>query len=193
MATFEPIPNQPGLNHVPSNPFRLLDFQFLKLAGGETCQGFTGPREVLVVLLGGRASITAGGATFPSVGGRPNVFSGKPHSVYLPCGTEYTVTALGPLEAALVSAPSELQASPYLIGPEKVAAGVWGAANFSRSYHQILTLASQADLPAQRLIVGETYTPSGNWSTYPPHKHEQDDLPREAWHGTRRRYALSIG
>jgi len=33
-----------------------------------------------------------------------------------------------------------------------------------------------------RLIVGETYTPSGNWSTYPPHRHEKDDLPREAYH-----------
>ena len=59
---------------------------------------------------------------------------------------------------------------------------MWGAANFTRNFHQILTLAGQPDLPAARLIVGETYTPSGNWSTYPPHKHEKDDLPREAYH-----------
>ena len=59
---------------------------------------------------------------------------------------------------------------------------MWGAANFKRNYHQILTLASQPDLPARRLIVGETFTPSGNWSTYPPHKHQVDDLPREAYH-----------
>jgi len=182
MVTFDMIPYQHGLNTLPANPFRLLDFQFLKLPAGESFQGFTGAREVLAVILGGKAAVASGGKTFPSVGGRPNVFNGKPHSIYLPCGTEYTFTALGPLEAALVSAPSELKADPYLIGPEKIAAGVWGAANFSRSYHQILTLASQPDLPAQRLIVGETYTPSGNWSTFPPHKHEQDDLPREAWH-----------
>jgi 5-deoxy-glucuronate isomerase len=56
------------------------------------------------------------------------------------------------------------------------------AANFSRNYHQILTQVGQPDLPAARLIVGETYTPSGNWSTYPPHRHEKDDLPREAYH-----------
>jgi 5-deoxy-glucuronate isomerase len=60
--------------------------------------------------------------------------------------------------------------------------GVWGAANYSRNYHQILTLAGQPELPAKRLIVGETCTSSGNWSTYPPHRHERDDLPRGAYH-----------
>jgi len=63
-----------------------------------------------------------------------------------------------------------------------VAQGVWGAANFRRYFHQILTMAGQPDLPARRLIVGETFTPSGNWSTFPPHRHEKDDLPREAFH-----------
>jgi 5-deoxy-glucuronate isomerase len=69
-----------------------------------------------------------------------------------------------------------------MIEPSKVANGVWGAANFKRYYHQILTLASQPDLLARRLIVGETFTPSGNWSTYPPHKHQVDDLPRRGNH-----------
>jgi 5-deoxy-glucuronate isomerase len=182
MSYFEAVPTKEGLNTIAGNPFQLLDFQLLVLPDGGKHAAATGGREVLMVLLGGKAAVTAGSKTFAGVGGRPNVFSGKPHSVYLPCGTNYTVTAQGRLEAALISAPSELKTDPYVIGPEKVAAGVWGAANFSRNYHQILTLASQPDLPAQRLIAGETYTPSGNWSTFPPHKHEKDDLPREADH-----------
>jgi 5-deoxy-glucuronate isomerase len=72
--------------------------------------------------------------------------------------------------------------APYVIAPERVASGVWGAANFTRRFHQILTEAAQPDLPARRLIVGETFTPSGNWSTYPPHRHEADALPGEAYH-----------
>jgi 5-deoxy-glucuronate isomerase len=63
-----------------------------------------------------------------------------------------------------------------------VANGIWSTANFKRNFHQILTLAAQPELPAHRLIVGETFTPSGNWSTYPPHKHQVDDLPRQAFH-----------
>ncbi|HOG45543.1 MAG TPA: 5-deoxy-glucuronate isomerase [Anaerolineae bacterium] len=182
MSYFERISGDRGLNPLPASPFRLLDLGYLVLGDGERFEAATGEREVLAVVLGGRGTFAVAGHTFANVGGRPNVFSGKPHSVYLPCRSSYAITAQGALQVALVSAPSSLQTAPYAIAPERVAAGTWGAANFSRSYHQILTLASQPDLPAARLIVGETYTPSGNWSTFPPHRHERDDLPREAYH-----------
>ena len=122
------------------------------------------------------------GHCFEQVGGRPNVFNGKPHSIYIPANAAFSIRAHTALEVALASAPSDLDIAPYAIPPSMVASGAWGAANFKRYYHQILTLAAQPDLPASRLIVGETFTPSGNWSTYPPHKHQVDDLPREAYH-----------
>jgi 5-deoxy-glucuronate isomerase len=182
MSYFEAVPTQSGLNQLPGNPCKLLDFSLLSLAAGQTYEGATGDREVVAVILGGKGTFSVNGQTFRDVGGRPDVFSGKPHSVYFPCGSRYAVTASGRLEVGLCSAPSELKVEPYVISPAEVTSGVWGAANFSRSYHQILTQAGQPNLPAARLIVGETYTPSGNWSTYPPHKHEVDDLPREAYH-----------
>ena len=182
MSYFEIVPQNAGLNRPPSNPCRLLDFAYLLLANSERYEAATGDREVLAVILGGKGTFIVGGQEFPHVGGRPNVFSGKPHSVYLPCQSTCSIVAHGRLDVALVSAPSDLPAAPYVIPPERITAGVWGAANFSRNYHQILTLAGQPDLPARRLIVGETFTPSGNWSTFPPHRHERDDLPREAYH-----------
>ena len=182
MSYFESVPTAPGLNRLPSNPFKLLDFHLLLLADGESYSAATGDREFLAVLLGGKGNFMVYSQKFSSVGGRPNVFAGKPHAVYMPCQCTYTITAQGRLEVALVSAPSDLATAPYVIPPEKVTTGVWGAANFTRNYHQILTLAGQPDLLARRLIVGETFTPSGNWSTYPPHRHEKDDLPREAYH-----------
>ena len=182
MTNFASVPTRPGLNKLPVNPCKLLDFQLLILADGEVFDSESCDREYLAVILGGKATFTIGGELFERVGGRPNVFGGKPHSVYIPCQTGYTITGSGKAEIALVSAPSDLSTAPYIIPPERVASGVWGAANFSRSYQQILTLASQPELPARRLIVGETYTPSGNWSTFPPHKHDKDDLPREAYH-----------
>ncbi len=186
MSYFETVPSAAGLNSVKS-PFKLLDFNYLVLSNGEQFKASTGSREVCAVLMGGKGTFVVtprGGSaqTFSSVGGRPNVFSGKPHSVYIPCQSDYAITAHGQLQVELVSAPSDLETAPYVIGPDRVTSGVWGAANFSRNYHQILTLAGQPDLPAKRLIVGETYTPSGNWSTFPPHRHEKDDLPREAYH-----------
>ena len=171
-----------GLNAPSTNPCKLLEFGFLKLGAGETYSGESGERELLAVLLGGKASFDVGGKCFEHVGGRPNVFNGKPHSVYIPAASRFSITAESAVEIALPSAPSDLETEPYVIAPSQVANGIWGAANFKRYYHQVLTLASQPDLPARRLIVGETFTPSGNWSTYPPHKHQVDDLPREAYH-----------
>jgi len=176
------LSNNAGLNSLPYNPCTLLDFGFLRLQAGETYQAVATGREILAVLLGGKATFEVSGKRLDKVGGRPNVFSGKPHSVYIPANASFSIKAESPVEIALPSAPSDLSLEPYVITPAQVANGVWGAANFSRNYHQILTLASQPDLPARRLIVGETYTPSGNWSTYPPHKHQQDNLPQEAYH-----------
>jgi 5-deoxy-glucuronate isomerase len=172
----------PGLNPLPTNPCALLDFAVLRLGRGETYRAETPGRELLAVLLGGQATFDINGQRFEKIGGRPNVFAGKPHSVYVPAGATFQIQAEGAVEIALASAPSDLSVAPYVISPAQVANGVWGAANFKRYYHQILTLASQPDLPARRLIVGETFTPSGNWSTYPPHRHQVDNLPREAFH-----------
>jgi len=176
------IPAENGRNNLPFNPCRLLDLGLLKLDAGQSWSGESGDREILAVVLGGTATFTVGDHKFPAVGGRANVFAGKPHSVYIPAGTSVTVEAAGPVEIALPSAPSDLSTEPYVIEPARVATGRWGAANFSRTYHQILTEIAQPDLPARRLIVGETFTPSGNWSTYPPHRHKVDNLPAEAAH-----------
>jgi 5-deoxy-glucuronate isomerase len=181
MEYFASLETGQGLNALPYNPCRLLDFSLLKLSAGHEFSAHTGQREILAVLLGGSATFEVAGRQFKTVGGRPHVFAGKPHAVYLPAGVEYRVTGEGPVEIGLTSAPSDLEAEPYVIVPGQVTDGVWGAANFRRYYHNVLTLAAQPNLPARRLIVGETFTPSGNWSTYPPHKHEVDDLPRQAF------------
>jgi 5-deoxy-glucuronate isomerase len=66
------------------------------------------------------------------VGKRPNVFNGKPHSVYIPAKSKFTITAESAVEIALPSAPSNLEVEPYVIEPSQVTSGIWGAANFKR-------------------------------------------------------------
>ncbi len=182
MKYFASVPSEQGINRLAQNPCRLLDFQLLKLAPGQQIELKTGDREVLAVIMGGKATFEAGNKVFEKVGGRPNPFNGKPHSVYIPAGLDYRIRAEGAVEIGLTSAPSDMPGEPYVISPAQVTSGYWGAANFRRGFNQILTQIGQPDLPARRLIVGETFTPSGNWSTFPPHKHEVDDLPREAYH-----------
>jgi len=66
--------------------------------------------------------------------------------------------------------------APVRIGPEDIRTEVRGAGNATRQINHIIA----PDFPADRLEVVEVYTPSGNWSSWPPHKHDTDDLPNEA-------------
>ena len=182
MQYFTSVGGASGANSLDENPCRFLDFTRLVLADGASYEGATGDREVVMVLFGGRCTVQVGDKTFAKIGQRPNPFAGKAYAVYLPAGSQYTVTAHGALDAGLCSAPADLQTEPYVVDPSRVVALKAGAANFSRELNNILTPSSQPDLPAQRLIVGETFVPSGNWSTYPAHKHEVDNLPYEVYH-----------
>lgn len=180
MKYFESIEQNEGLNLIKENPCSLLNFGKLLLTNGNQFEGSSEQNEILMVILSGRCDIKVGGKEFIDVGGRVSVFTGKPHSVYIPCSSDFTITSKkgSRLEAALCFAPSDLRTEAYIIEPDEVDSGKWGISNFSRNYHGILV---QTDKPVKRLIVGETFTPSGNWSTYPPHKHEVDNLPHEVY------------
>lgn len=168
---YHAMPKGNGIQHVPNHGCALLDLQKLNLASGNSYQSqAASEREILLVMLAGKAKITVGDSVFPVVGGRANVFAGNPHSVYIPRGAKYSIEALTNIEVALPSAPSSLDTAAYEIKPEQVNTGTWGKLNFTRHFREILVAPN--GLPASSLIVGETITPSGNWSTYPPHKHE---------------------
>src|SRR5215211_5017837 len=117
---FTAVGGEQGLNPARENPCRLIDFNRLVLRDGASHSGHTGEREVLLVLFGGRCSVTAGDRAFEHVGKRTNPFAGKPHAVYLPAGTAYTIAAHGSLDAGMCSAPSDLRAEPYSIEPGQV-------------------------------------------------------------------------
>lgn len=177
MIYFHTVPQGNSLQAVQDEACKLLDFAKLTLEAGETHSGQSGDRELLLVALSGKARVQVGETVFDSVGGRANVFAGLPHSVYIPRGQSYTVTALTRFEGALPSAPSDLDTSPYEIRQEQVNTGQWGTLNYARHFREILVQPN--GLPASRLIVGETITPSGHWSTYPPHKHEENSGPEK--------------
>jgi 5-deoxy-glucuronate isomerase len=134
----------------------------------------TGEVEVALVPLGGRCRVQADGEQW-ELGGRENVFAGMPWALYLPRDTGYRVDALGPLDLAICGARCERRREPVLVRPEDVEVEVRGAGNATRQINHIV----KPDFPAERLLVVEVFTPSGNWSSYPPHKHDEDRPPEE--------------
>ena len=181
---FANVRSEEGLNPLKENPCALLDFAKIALPPGGEYEGNTGDREALLVVLSGTAAVTACSVEFPTVGGRPNVFSGLPHAVYMPPECPYRIAVpegVNGFEAAFPMAKAADGSAPFLIDPSQILTGKWGISNFSRQFRRILTQGQHPGRKVTRLIVGETITPSGNWSTYPPHRHEHDDLPREVF------------
>ena len=130
--------------------------------------------EVALILLGGQC-ITDWGQGKQLIGGRRDVFHGFPHALYLPPGTRASVKAETICEIGECRVPSTTRLEPKLITPKDVSSSLRGGENASRQIVDII----RPDFPADRLIVVEVYTPGGNWSSYPPHKHDVHNPPTE--------------
>jgi len=128
--------------------------------------------EIALVPLSGRCRVEAEGESW-ELGGRESVFAGMPWALYLPRETAYRVEADG--EVAICGARCERRREPVLVRPEDVEIEVRGAGNATRQINHIV----KPEFPAERLLVVEVFTPSGNWSSYPPHKHDEDRPPGE--------------
>jgi 5-deoxy-glucuronate isomerase len=153
-----------------------VGFEVLKLGSGQSVERRAEGEEVCLVPLSGTCTVSAGDERW-EIGGRENVFDGAPHALYLPPGTDYRIEAVKDLEIAIASAPAERGAGPLLIRPEDIEVEVRGSGNMEREVRPIL----MEDRPAERLLVVEVLTPNGHWSSYPPHKHDEDDPPRERY------------
>lgn len=155
--------------------FEFLAFEQRKLAAGQKHRGNTGAREVGIVLLGGICSVDSSAGRFSSFGKRLNVFSGLPYTLYLPIETEFELTAEEPADVAFCYARAEERYPARLIGPNDIRVEIRGGGNATRQINHMI----QPSFAAHRLLVCEVYTPSGNWSSYPPHKHDVHAPPGE--------------
>lgn len=170
----------PGLQQVVSpqnSDLKYISLNVLHLKKGESYQGNTGGEEQALVLITGSATIKSGGQTWENIGGRKNVFERPAHVVYVPCATDYEVTALSDLEIALGGAISDKQGTPTLITPEMARyerRGIW---NWERHIHDLITTVNPV---SQRVYIIEVITPPGHWSSVPPHKHDEDNLPYQS-------------
>ena len=158
-----------------STGFEYLSCSIRKMLSGETFSGETSASELGIVVLGGRCSVESSSGSWKEVGSRANVFAGMPTALYLPIKTEFSLHAETNCDLALCFSRAEESFPARLITPQEVEVEVRGGANATRQINHIL----KPEFPAQRLILVEVYTPSGNWSSYPPHKHDVHQPPDE--------------
>jgi 5-deoxy-glucuronate isomerase len=131
--------------------------------------------EYAIVLLSGSCTIVHGDERF-NLGPRANVFDDPPWALYLPIGARCSVEVQDTTEIAICRSKAATGKVPRLITPNDVEIEIRGAGNASREIRHVI----KPEFPADALLVVEVITPSGNWSSYPPHKHDIHDMPREA-------------
>ena len=135
--------------------------------------------EVCLVVLTGQVTVTSEDHTFENIGTRNDVFEKIPtDSVYLSSGKSFTITANTEAKVILCYAPSSVELPTQLIPASDNLVEHRGLYQNKRMVHNILDDQSPI---SDKLIVVEVFTDSGNWSSYPPHKHDQNNLPEESF------------
>lgn len=147
--------------------WRFLSFKVVALEARQTHHGDTLGNEEMIVFLSGSARVVAGGQD-SEITGRKSVFDGLPYQVYLPPGTVYSVTATTDLEFSVGGAPAEGKFPIRLYGPTDLTVEMRGGANVTRA----VTHLTGPGVDVEKLFMFEVYTPSGNWSGFPPHRHD---------------------
>ncbi|MYU23645.1 5-deoxy-glucuronate isomerase [Streptomyces sp. SID8352] len=149
-----------------------------ELAPGQSRTFGPAGEEAVVVLLSGRCDVRFDdGPHWERLGGRKDVFDGKATALYTPVGRGWRMTG-GPdgVRFAVASAPASTPHEPYVVRPGEVRSERRGTGVYSREVHDIVG----PEQPSDGLLVGETFSDEGVWSSYPPHKHDAHDPPHES-------------
>jgi 5-deoxy-glucuronate isomerase len=158
--------------------WRYVGFDLHRLRQGDKLEVLGSHREICLVLVTGKAHISVDGIDLGLLGERMSPFEGKPWSVYVPTGSSWSIRAETEFELAVCSAPADKQSRKVrVIAPEVLGQEVRGKGTNTRYVTNILP---ESDPTAASLLVVEVITPGGHTSSYPPHKHDRDDLPRES-------------
>lgn len=155
--------------------WKLIGFAVRRLSPGEVWQARTEGEECCIVLLSGACSVRWDEGAWTALGPRRSVFDAYPGSMYVPAGHSLEVRAEELTEFADCRAPSTKRLEPRIVRPEDCGFELRGGGNATRQIVDILP----PSFPADRLLICEVFTPGGNWSSYPPHKHDVDNPPAE--------------
>ncbi len=157
--------------------WKYVGLSVVGLQAGESLAGRSGEKEVALVFIEGSADVQCAGTTWNGVGTRKTPFEGPPEGAYVPANSTYEIRALTDCEVAVCSAPADgAPRSPRRLALTDRNAHIRGTGHAVRRVHNILMDPDEAS----GLFITEVITPAGNWSSYPPHKHDTDDPPRES-------------
>jgi len=153
-----------------------VGFSVYKLKPGETISDATADTEVILVMVEGKAHITGAATDWGLLGDRMSVFEKTPpHCLYLPNDSDWQARAETDCVIAVCSAPAKGGHAARRIGPDGIVLTERGKGSNTRYINNI---AMENEDYCDSLLVTEVFTPAGHWSSYPSHRHDEDDFPR---------------
>lgn len=153
-----------------------IEIDMVRLADGDKKAYNEIDKEYGLLIMGGKCSVSGDGFEFKGIGNRKDVFDGAATCVYVPRNRKFTITAEGEVSIAVCKSPAKADFEPVLINPEDVVIKKLGKPGWEREAHFIL----DERVPANMIYIGEAYVEGGQWASYPPHKHDDDNMPTEA-------------
>ena len=156
--------------------WEFLNFNARILKKGQVWKGFTGENEYGIILLSGDYSVKTDQGNWKTKNGRKHVFDGIAHTLYLSRNTEFELTAESEvLDIALGWCETTEDHPAQFKEPTKSVIEIRGGDNATRQINSLI----EPGFDCQRLVSVEVYTPSGNWSSFPAHKHDERILDND--------------
>ena len=153
-----------------------LEFGIIELNPGQKLDFFTEDKETAFIMLEGHCNVYAGDLVFDNVGNRKNVFENRrAESFYMPRDQKLTIEAIDSIKIAVCATPVAEKTEPQVIREDKVALKLLGDVPYQRETSFIIDQNTNAKV----LTIGEAYCTEGNWAGFPPHKHDEDNMPKE--------------
>ena len=153
-----------------------VGFDLYRLQPGDVAADVTGDTEAILVLVEGHAQITAAGRDWGVMGDRMDVFEKMPpHCLYVPEASDWQAAATTVCTLAVCTAPAMGTYPAARLGPDGITLTPRGQGTNTRHINNI---AMENRDVAGSLLVTEVFTPAGHWSSYPSHRHDEDDFPR---------------
>ena len=153
-----------------SAQWEYLSFEARKIEMNEIWEHDTEDNEMVIVLLGGNYKVSSNHGDWETINGRKDVFSGVAHTLYLPRNSQFKLTATSAiLDIAYGWCKSEEDFPAKFVTPEKTPVVIFGGDNATRQFNDLVP----PGFGCSKIVSREVYTPSGNWSSFPAHKHDE--------------------
>ena len=174
--TYVPAKGYTPLCKIGECSLKKLEFGIIELDAGETLDFYTADKETAFIMLEGHCNVTVNGEKWENIGNRATVFENRrAESFYMPIEQSLTIEAIDHIKIAVCATPVSEKTEPQLLREDHVTLKLLGRVPFQRETSFIIDGTTNAKV----LTIGEAYCTEGNWAGFPPHKHDEDNMPTE--------------